>query len=62
MEQNDAAECQSPLKYPQHRLKGTAVVFGDIIESPLPAEAWDAVRGRLVSDDDWKPDSSGAGS
>ncbi len=31
--------------YPQDTLKGTARITGDIIEPPLPPEAWDAERG-----------------
>ncbi|CAN5837520.1 hypothetical protein BH24DEI2_BH24DEI2_15310 [soil metagenome] len=35
--------------YPQHNLKlrGTLDIIGDIIEPPLPPEAWDAERGEL---------------
>lgn len=33
--------------YPQHNLKGTGKIIGDIIEPPLPPEAWDAERGEL---------------
>ena len=31
--------------YPQDTLKGTGRIMGDIIEPPLPPEAWDAERG-----------------
>ncbi len=31
--------------YPQDTLEGTAKIAGDIIEPPLPPEAWDAERG-----------------
>ena len=33
--------------YPQYALRGTGRIIGDIIEPPLPADAWDAERGEL---------------
>jgi antitoxin (DNA-binding transcriptional repressor) of toxin-antitoxin stability system len=30
--------------YPQHQIIGTVRVKGDIIEPPLPADAWEAER------------------
>lgn len=33
--------------YPQYALRGTGRIVGDIIEPPLPADAWDAERGEL---------------
>lgn len=33
--------------YPQHALKGTVCIHGDIIAPPLPPEAWDAARGEV---------------
>lgn len=33
--------------YPQYALKGTVEIHGNIIEPPLPADAWDAERGEL---------------
>ena len=33
--------------YPQDTLKGTVKILGDIIEPPLPSEAWDAERGEF---------------
>ncbi len=33
--------------YPQHNLQGSGAIVGDIIEPPLPPEAWDAERGEL---------------
>ncbi len=33
--------------YPQYALRGTLKILGDIIEPPLPANAWDAERGEL---------------
>lgn len=33
--------------YPQYALIGTGEIIGDIIEPPLPADAWDAERGEL---------------
>lgn len=33
--------------YPQYALRGTVEIHGDIIEPPLPADAWDAERGEL---------------
>ena len=33
--------------YPQDTLKGTVKILGDIIEPPLPPEAWDAERGEF---------------
>ena len=35
------------VSYPQDTLKGTARITGDIIEPPLPPEAWDAERGEV---------------
>jgi len=37
----------SAARYPQEELFGTVVVHGDIMEPVLPAEDWDAVRGKL---------------
>jgi prevent-host-death family protein len=34
-------------RYPQHALFGTIRVVGDVLESVLPATAWDAERGEL---------------
>ena len=34
-------------RYPQEELFGTVVLHGDIVEPALPAEAWDAERGKL---------------
>lgn len=31
--------------YPQYRLRGTGRIVGDIVESVIEPEAWDAVRG-----------------
>ena len=33
-------------RYPQYALRGTGRTVGDIVSPALPAEAWDAVRGR----------------
>lgn len=33
--------------YPQMTLRGTARILGDIVEPPLPADAWDANRGKF---------------
>jgi prevent-host-death family protein len=33
--------------YPQYTLAGMGEIVGDIIEPPLPADAWDAERGEL---------------
>ncbi len=33
--------------YPQYALRGTGRIIGDIIEPPLPADAWDAERGEF---------------
>lgn len=33
--------------HPLHSLRGQAKIVGDIIAPPLPAEAWDAERGKL---------------
>jgi antitoxin (DNA-binding transcriptional repressor) of toxin-antitoxin stability system len=33
-------------EYPQHRLRGTLEIVGDVMEPPLPPEAWEAERGR----------------
>ena len=35
--------------HPLHSLRGTGKIIGDVIEPPLPAEAWDAVRGVLLN-------------
>lgn len=35
--------------YPQSRLSGTVTVHGDVLGPVLPADAWDAVRGELVT-------------
>lgn len=32
---------------PFHALRGSVEIYGDIIEPPLPPEAWDAERGEL---------------
>ncbi len=32
--------------YPQQALKGTVEILGDIINPPLPPDAWDAERGK----------------
>ena len=32
--------------YPQQALRGSVEILGDILEPVLPAEAWEAVRGR----------------
>ncbi len=34
-------------EHPLHKLKGSIEILGDIIEPPLPADAWDAERGEL---------------
>ncbi len=34
--------------FPQEKLRGTVHIHGDIVEPVLPAEAWDANRGKLV--------------
>lgn len=34
--------------YPQESLFGTVRTVGDIIEPAVPAEDWDAVRGKLL--------------
>ena len=40
-----------PLEqYLQYRLRGSAEIVGDIIEPPLPADAWDANRCELLED------------
>jgi prevent-host-death family protein len=31
--------------YPQHRLRGTVRIMGDVIAPVLPPEAWEANRG-----------------
>lgn len=41
--------------YPQRGLAGTVIIVGDIVGPVLPAEAWDAVRGELLSAGDTKP-------
>lgn len=33
--------------YPQDTLKGTVKILGDVIEPPLPPEAWDVERGEF---------------
>ncbi len=33
--------------YPQDTLAGTGRIIGDVIEPPLPPEAWDAERGEF---------------
>ena len=33
--------------HPLHALQGSVEIIGDIIEPPLPADAWDAERGEL---------------
>lgn len=35
--------CSLLERYPQYQLQG--VILGDIVEPPLPADAWDANRG-----------------
>jgi prevent-host-death family protein len=37
--------------YPQSSLAGTVEIVGDILGPVLPAAAWNAMRGELVSDD-----------
>jgi len=37
---------------PLHALRGSVEIRGDIIEPPLPAEAWNAVRGVLLDEDE----------
>jgi len=32
-------------RYPQHALRGTVEILGDVIEPELPAEAWEAEGG-----------------
>lgn len=34
-------------EYPQHRLRGTMKIVGDIISPAVPPEDWDANRGEL---------------
>ncbi len=34
-------------RYPQEELFGTLVLHGDVVEPVLPADAWDAERGKL---------------
>lgn len=34
-------------KYPQYELFGTVTIHGDLIESTVPPEDWNAVRGEL---------------
>jgi len=34
-------------RYPQHSLRGTVEILGDVIEPALPAEAWEAEGGEL---------------
>lgn len=34
--------------YPQDSLKGSVVVHGDILEPAVPAELWEAEKGRLL--------------
>lgn len=33
--------------YPQYTLRGKGEIVGDILEPPLPADAWDASRGEF---------------
>jgi prevent-host-death family protein len=37
--------------YPQSGLAGTVTIVGDIVSPPLPASAWDAVRGDFIAGD-----------
>jgi len=39
-----SAEAQ---RYPQEELFGTVTICGDIVEPVLPADSWDAERGKL---------------
>lgn len=32
--------------YPQHRLRGTLEIVGDVVEPPLPPDAWEAEQGK----------------
>ena len=34
-------------RYPQHALRGAGRTIGDVIGPVLPAEAWEALAGRL---------------
>lgn len=38
--------------YPQHALKGSGRIVGDIVAPVVPPDAWDANRGRLDGGED----------
>lgn len=38
--------------HPFHFLRGTGKIIEDVVEPPLPAEAWDAERGVLLNEDE----------
>lgn len=38
---------ESAALYPQHELKGSVVIKGDVLDPVLPAADWDAEKGEL---------------